>query len=216
MTADQAGVTKGPLPPVAIHKQFLAPVDHAAMLDWALSNEPSFKASRLFGDEVDPGKRSSRSLRDLGPLRSILEGELAAHAPEIFHRTGTRPFEIAQYELEMVAYGDGAHFAAHTDIPIGTAHRDHGARFGGFDRLLSGVYYFHAEPKGFTGGELRLFRFGSEAADGPEDWMDVPPEQNSLVVFPSWARHQVLPVSCPSNAFNDSRFAVNCWMCRGR
>jgi Rps23 Pro-64 3,4-dihydroxylase Tpa1-like proline 4-hydroxylase len=116
----------------------------------------------------------------------------------------------------MVAYGDGAHFAAHTDIPIGTDHRDHGARFGKFDRLLSGVYYFHAEPKGFTGGELRLFRFGSDAAAEPGDWMDIPPEQNSLVVFPSWVRHQVLPVHCPSDAFSDSRFAVNCWMCRSR
>ncbi len=216
MAAQEAGVTKGPLPPVSIHKQFLDPTDHSAMLNWALSSESDFKASRLFGNEVDPGRRMSRSLRDLGPLRSILERELEAHAPDIFRNTGTRPFQISQYELEMVAYGDGAHFAAHTDIPIGANHRDHGAQFGGFDRLLSGVYYFHAEPKGFTGGELRLFRFGSDAAEEPGDWMDVPPEQNSLVVFPSWARHQVLPVSCPSGAFKDNRFAVNCWMCRSR
>jgi Rps23 Pro-64 3,4-dihydroxylase Tpa1-like proline 4-hydroxylase len=45
------------------------------------------------------------------------------------------------------------------------------------DRLLSAVYYFHAEPKAFSGRELRLHSF---AGDG--SFVDVPPEQNSLVV----------------------------------
>ena len=80
------------------------------------------------------------------------------------------------------------------------------------DRLLSAVYYFHAEPKAFSGGALRLYPFGAKKDE--DSFADVQPEQNTLLVFPSWAPHEVLPVSCPSGRFSDSRFAVNCWIHR--
>jgi len=37
-----------------------------------------------------------------------------------------------------------------------------------------------------------------------------------LVAFPSWLRHEVLPVHVPSGAWRDSRFAINCWLHRAR
>ena len=93
---------------------------------------------------------------------------------------------------------------------IGTADPHYAS--GTQDRLLSGVYYFHREPKAFSGGALRFHRFGG--GETQDDWIDVEPEQDSLVVFPTWARHEVLRVSCPSREFADSRFAVNVWLCR--
>ena len=88
------------------------------------------------------------------------------------------------------------------------------------DRLLSAVYYFHREPKRFTGGQLRLHRStpdddpsDPEPIRNPADQIDIEPKRNSLLVFPSWASHEVLPVDCPSSRFEDHRFAVNIWLC---
>ena len=44
--------------------------------------------------------------------------------------------------------------------------------------------------------------------------LDVAPEKDSLLIFPSWALHEVMPVVCPSGEFADSRFSVNCWVWR--
>jgi Rps23 Pro-64 3,4-dihydroxylase Tpa1-like proline 4-hydroxylase len=73
-------------------------------------------------------------------------------------------------------------------------------------RTVSGVYYFYRQPKAFDGGELRLYAFGEEA------FVDIEPSENAFVAFPSFAAHEVLPVTCPSGAFEDSRFSVNCWL----
>jgi len=76
--------------------------------------------------------------------------------------------------------------------------------------MVSAVYDFYAEPKGFEGGELRIHRIG--ARDGDEQGaVDVPPDRNSCVFFPSWARHEVRPVPYPWHRFDASRFAINCW-----
>ena len=60
-------------------------------------------------------------------------------------------------ETELVAHGDGAFYTRHIDTH--TAHDDDDVNQ---IRLLSGVYYFHAEPKAFTGGALRLHAIGAE------------------------------------------------------
>ena len=75
--------------------------------------------------------------------------------------------------------------------------------------VLSGVYYFNAEPKAFTGGALRLHAIGGKNG---ENFVDIEPVRNGLLVFPAWAPHEVLPVSCPSKRFINSRFAINCWV----
>jgi SM-20-related protein len=69
------------------------------------------------------------------------------------------------------------------------------------------VYYLHRQPRIFTGGRLRLFDLGGEQSI----WIE--PMHDSLLVFPSSARHEVETISCPGGAFADSRFAVNIWLC---
>jgi SM-20-related protein len=56
---------------------------------------------------------------------------------------------------------------------------------------------------------LRLYAIGDPAG---QTFIDIEPVHNSLLVFPSWAPHEVMPVSCPSQRFMDSRFAINCWV----
>jgi Rps23 Pro-64 3,4-dihydroxylase Tpa1-like proline 4-hydroxylase len=127
--------------------------------------------------------------------------------PALSAEIGTPPFELESIELELVAHGDGAFFGRHIDtFTRAAANIDQ-------QRILSAVYYFHARPKGFSGGALRLFALSAVAGKDAE-FLDIEPEHDTLVVFPSWVPHEVCKVSCPSGSFADSRFAVNCWFCR--
>jgi Rps23 Pro-64 3,4-dihydroxylase Tpa1-like proline 4-hydroxylase len=208
-----AAAPRGPMPPWHRYSGFLGEEEREGLVRWALEQRETFKPSKVVGGIVDPERRISEKTHKLGAYRAVFEQKIGALLPDLFRRTGTRPFEPESYELELVAHGDGAYFAPHTDIPVGPGRKPLGGDASGTqDRLLSGVYYFHREPKAFSGGALRFHRFGG--GETPEDWVDVEPEQDSFVVFPTWARHEVLRVSCPSREFADSRFAVNVWLCR--
>jgi Rps23 Pro-64 3,4-dihydroxylase Tpa1-like proline 4-hydroxylase len=205
--------TTAPLPPHHRYDDFLAPDEHRALLDWTLASRPLFQPSTLAGGVLDPTRRKSERLRDLGPFADLFRERLLALADDIFRRTGTKPFAVDVVELEAAAHGEGAHFKPHRDIAVGAGRRRVGGDDSGrHERLVSAVYYYHREPKGFGGGALRLYRFGGSDAAG--DHVDLAPEQNSLVVFPSWATHAVREVSCPGGRFEDSRFAVNAWLCK--
>ncbi len=210
-----------PLPPFVQVTDFLPAELHAALLDWALGNEEKFRAAtvanRLDKDSrIDPDVRIAQTMRDLGPARAAIEAKLLEALPRLIAATGVKGPEPRSLELELAAHGDGAHYGAHLDIPVGQGRRTIGAR-PGEDRVLSGVYYFYNEPKGFSGGALRLYRFNAKPAEGSagdSDYVDIQPLNNSLVAFPSWATHEVRRVSCASGAFRDYRFALNCWYCR--
>ena len=100
-----------------------------------------------------------------------------------------------QIELYVHAYNDGTRFARHSDA--------HGG--GNWRRRISCVYYLHRRPRAFEGGDLLVY-------DGRGRAHPVAPEHNSAVFFPSDLLHEVLPVTCPSRAFADSRFAINIWI----
>jgi Rps23 Pro-64 3,4-dihydroxylase Tpa1-like proline 4-hydroxylase len=179
------------------------------MLDWALANEARFAPSSLRRGVVNPTVRRSRVLRDVKPLAPMLRQRLLDLLPVILEDVGVVAFEPSDIELEIVAHGDGDLFTLHTDTYKGDARPERG------DRMVACVYYFHREPKAFGGGELWLHRFGATPGT-PQDFVTIKPEQNSLVVFPAWAPHEVRPVSCPSQAFADSRFSLNGWIYRPR
>ena len=212
----------GPLPPHAqLFDAFPAGL-HNALLDWALANEHRFAAAKITSGRdgadgrIDPGFRIAATLRDLGPCEPEVREHMLAHLPRLLSATGTSGPQPVSLELELAAHGDGAHYEAHLDVPVGPGRVAVGAG-AHEDRVLSAVYYFHRRPQRFEGGALRLYRFGANPqampiADG--DWIDLEPIDNSLVAFPSWAVHAVRPVSCPTRAFADSRFALNCWFCR--
>ncbi len=202
-----------PLPPCHQYRDFLDSAEHEALLEWAIAHRERFEPARLTGHVVDHKRRIAERLNDLGPHRSVIERRLEENLPDIFRRTGTRPFKIEHFELEIAAHGDGAFFAHHSDMPVGHGRKPLGGdKTGKQDRLVSAVYYLHREPKRFSGGTLRLYRLGDHNASG--DYVEFEPRQNSLVVFPSWVRHEVRRVSCPDCGFEDYRFAVNAWLCK--
>jgi Rps23 Pro-64 3,4-dihydroxylase Tpa1-like proline 4-hydroxylase len=199
---------------------FLPENEHRALLEWAIASQERFEPATVSKGEgdlrVNPKRRIALVSRDLGPLEDRLRKRLLGALPDLMATTGTAGAAPTSLELELAAHGDGAFFRPHLDVPVGHDRQPLGAN-PGEDRVLSAVYYFYAEPKAFSGGQLRLYPFGP-APTGEEPQpvrhIELEPVRNSLVAFPSWASHEVRPISCPSGQFADYRFALNCWYCR--
>ncbi len=204
-----------PLLPYARLTDFLPDEELAVLLAWVLGHEHLFApATIMSGDTalVNAAWRVGLTCRQLGPLEPLLRRRMLEALPELMARTGATGPEPSTLELELAAHGDGAHYRPHTDLPIGARRKLRTIRD---DRVLSSVLYFHAEPKGFSGGALRLFRLGAEENNDDESgFVEIAPTQNSLAVFHSWVRHEVRPVHCPSCEFRNYRFALNCWFRR--
>jgi Rps23 Pro-64 3,4-dihydroxylase Tpa1-like proline 4-hydroxylase len=195
--------TRGLMPPYIVLRDFLDEETVAGLLDHAISHQSDFTPTELGSAAVDPSSRVSMGLRDLGKFRQVLKTKILDLVPSFVTEMRTTPVEEPKLEIELVAHGDGAFYLRHIDTD--TAHYQDIKQI----RVLSGVYYFNAEPKAFTGGALRLHAIGGKEG---ENFVDIEPVRNSLLVFLAWAPHEVLPVSCPSKRFIDSRFAINCWV----
>jgi SM-20-related protein len=202
----EAPVFKGPLPPYRCIRDFLTADEHNDLLEFSIANEARFKPTVILEggvDVINPQQRVSVGLRDLGPGKDLLRARMTALCPKLIAELRVRPFVPAKVELELVAHGEGAFFKRHIDTVTGAGAMSKSTR------IISAVYYFYSEPKAFGGGALRLYRFGRlESAD---DFIDIQPEQNALVAFPSWVAHEVLPITCSSGRFADARFALNFW-----
>ena len=212
MSASVSTATLPPMPPSTSVDGFLDAGTHQALLDWTLANASRFTPATVHrpeGTRVDTTARDNLKLSDLGPLKDPLRDRLLAALPRLSQDLGcTFPPQV-MLELELTAYGDGAFYQAHTDTGIPA--KGEARRVDPEPRLLSAVYYYHRQPKGFDGGSLRLFRWGDVDTADPANFRDLEPADNRLVAFLSWARHEVRPVSCSSGRFEDYRFAINCW-----
>jgi Rps23 Pro-64 3,4-dihydroxylase Tpa1-like proline 4-hydroxylase len=198
------------IPPYGLVRDWLGSETVGRLLRFAQANEHHFKDSQVTHEEgkhrddgrVDHTCRLSRTL-SLGDINNEMKSEVEALLPVMFDRLGIRPFMPSQIETELVAHGDGAFFKRHIDT---LTSRD------GRHRIISAVYYFHAVPKAFSGGVLRLH---SLAASGQRHtFVDITPDCDTLVFFPSFFPHEVLDVECASRRFLDSRFAINFWVLR--
>lgn len=180
-----------------------------ALLDHALRQEHALRPTGLGPKAVETVRRQYR-LSDyceagLGPLEQPFVERIHARFDDIAGQLGIRPFPIARSEVELIAHGDGAMYVAHTD-----AYTHQQRELETTDRIVSMVFYFHRQPKAFTGGEIAVHPMGRGEPRVLE------PANNRLVAFPSFALHEVRKVSCPSGKFADSRFAVNCWLHRAQ
>lgn len=205
MTEATADQRRRILPPYSVRRDFLPPQLVADLLAFAEAHEAEFEPAKVGSREeqaVNPAVRISSRIRKFDPLRGEVARRVRPLAGELAAELKVKPFETAAMELELVAHNDGAFYNPHIDLvqsigPQATM------------RVLSGVYYFHARPKAFEGGALRLLEIGNLSES--RGFVDIEPADNTLVFFPSWMPHEVRKVSCPSRRFLDSRFAINCW-----
>jgi Rps23 Pro-64 3,4-dihydroxylase Tpa1-like proline 4-hydroxylase len=198
-----AGTIFHRLPPHVVRRDFLPPEEHAGILAWALANEALFKPATVTGNVVRPRFRNALHFKGTAEWTGMLRARVMAALPGLIAEVGLVAFSADKLEIEMVAYQDGGFILRHVDTGTSEARS---AR----DRIFSAVYYFHREPKPFTGGELRLMPL-KPPPPGMPGHVDIAPEQNSLAAFPSWAPHEVLPVRAATPRFADSRFAINLW-----
>ena len=181
----------------------------SALLDYVGQRQAAFepglvRSRRGGGRRVDPSLRHSLSMTDLGPFRPRIESVMRAIAPIALARLGLIEPKVEPQEFEFARYGDGSYFKTHVDT------NEQVERV----RILSCVYYFAAIPPRFKGGELRLRGFPDPFRKTPGPTIDITPEPDKLVIFPSWLEHEVLPVHVPSDVWLDGRFSINCWIHR--
>jgi SM-20-related protein len=194
-----------------VYRDALGPAAVAGLLDYVMLHRDRFRPApvRSRGIEqeaVDHGRRDGLLLGDLGPFRGPIEAFVRRITPDALARLGLTEPAVEPREFEISSYGDGGHFAAHldtTDLPDRV-------------RILSCVYYFARSPARFSGGELRLHGFPSPSGEESASVADVIPETDTLVAFPSWLVHQILPIRITSADWADRRFAINCWIHRCR
>jgi Rps23 Pro-64 3,4-dihydroxylase Tpa1-like proline 4-hydroxylase len=182
---------------------WLGPEAVARLLHFAQSNEHYFKDTMVRdeeGEKIDNTVRVSRRLQRIDGLKSELRPKFKLLLPLMFDKLGIKPFIPSRIEMELVAHGDGAFFARHNDTIFDK----------GRGRVISAVYYFYGLPKAFSGGVLRIHSMAAGGQQGT--FVDIAPDYDTLVFFPAFFPHEVLPVKCPSRQFLDSRFAINFWI----
>jgi SM-20-related protein len=194
--------------PHLVFRDVLGTETVTGLLDYVAARENDFRPAvvrsrRSGAGRVDYSLRDCLYLMELGtfeaPLKAFVRG-ITAQALTELHLVESN---LEPRDFEITAYRDGGRFGAHID----TDERLNRVK------VLSCVYYFAATPRRFSGGELRLHGFpvfsGKDVA-APRPPVDIVPETDTLVVFPSWLRHEVLPVEVLSGAWADGRFTINC------
>ncbi|WP_372024076.1 2OG-Fe(II) oxygenase [Tistrella mobilis] len=174
------------------------------LLAFALAQAELFSETQVGNQKGRVAKqiRSSRVIGTLGALEGDLETKFRALLPRATAALHLAPFTLDSLSMELAAHGDGDFYRRHIDTFVR-------GEMTGTDRVLTAVYYFHATPRPFTGGELRLHSL--RPLDQGGSYIDIEPVHDSLLLFPAWAPHEVCPVSCPGGSFAQSRFAINCW-----
>jgi hypothetical protein len=172
-----------------------------------LSLLPDFESSLVDGVPLsvirENVKRKSLVLYDLGELgQRFMKRMKEILANEIYPIFGIEPGSV-NIELQATCHGDEAFFTAHRDVD---AENKNG-------RLISFVYYLHNRPRAFSGGDLILFDMRPEIERYSFDrYTRVAPEDNSLIIFPSTAVHEVQRVSLPNQRLQDGRLTINGWV----
>jgi len=187
-------------------ENFLKPDLAQDLLHYCIRNRDYFKEATVNKGAmniISKDYRSSLVYRDLGEFKDQITASVTEVVPEIFDKLQISPFTIKAFETEIAAHGNGAFFKEHIDTLTGKVDREKA-------RAISVVYYFFSEPKQFEGGELRLIPV--EFISGDDKAIALTPLHNSLLVFPSFAPHEVLPIRCPNVEFSGWRFTVNCWI----
>ncbi len=199
---------------VFVKHGFLPKRELHALTKYVLQHESDFTPSTVVSHEgpdsaSDPSYRKSLVLYNLGEYTSMIQDRLLDLLPKVLTAFERESFPISHFDIQVTASNDGDFFKVHQDNssedPV-DIHR----------REVSFVYYFHNEPKAFTGGQLKLYNSqdGEVQQSKKKTAQTITPQQNTLVLFPSSYDHEVLPVRCPSRKFVSSRFTVNGWIIR--
>jgi SM-20-related protein len=183
---------------------FFKPKEYKRLLEYVLKKESAFVPSSTSNN--DENYRRSMALYSFPEFSELIFQKIQGMIPDVISKLGSPPFSISQIESQMTSHNHGNYYKLHNDNGSqDTATRE-----------LTYVYYFYQQPKPFSGGELLIYdsKISNNLYINAETFKTVEPRNNSIVFFLSRYMHEVLPVSCPSKAFADSRFTINGWVRR--
>ncbi|MBW4525225.1 MAG: 2OG-Fe(II) oxygenase [Phormidium tanganyikae FI6-MK23] len=187
-------------------QNFLAHQDRLDLLNYVLDRETQFVPTTTSTGAID--YRQSKILYYFEEYENWMIQKIKSVVPNLLENWNLQPFSISQVEIQLTAHNDGNYYKIHNDNGSEDA----------ANRIISYVYYFNREPKNFSGGALRVYDLNLEDKFyiQAESYQDIEPIDNSIVFFPSHFLHEVLPVTCRSRNFADSRFTLNGWIrCEG-
>lgn len=184
-------------------QDFLTPEFNQAILDSMLADLPTFKDAEVFshdstGGRVAPETRVAKTAALTRKVREDFRAAVQAILPEVMPKVGLKMRDDFTFEISAALHHDGGFFSRHTDSRTGV--EDETIRY------ASAVYYLSRTPQHFLGGQFRLHAL---MGDGHQDFEAT---NNALMIFPSFAPHEVLPISVPSGRAEDGRFSINCWV----
>jgi Rps23 Pro-64 3,4-dihydroxylase Tpa1-like proline 4-hydroxylase len=192
-----------------ILEEFLVREELEALMEFVLQQQGIFQITKVMQHDknegtIDYAHRRSHVLFHLGKHKAVITERVRTFLPYVLSKLGHAPFPISHVEAQLTATNDGEYFRMHNDNTHEVLRK----------REITFVYYFYREPKAFTGGELRLYDSYIEHGRyrTAKTFQTIVPQQNQVVFFPSFLMHEVMPVSCHSRLFADSRFTINGWL----
>ena len=183
---------------------FLTVEEHQLLLDYVFQKESAFVPTSTSTGDQD--YRRSMILYSFPEFSQLMVNRIQAILPDVFRKLNLSSFPIGEIETQLTSHNDGNYYKIHNDNGSpDTATRE-----------FTYVYYFYRKPKGFSGGELVIYdsKIENNFYVQADSYKIVEPYNNSIVFFLSRYLHEVLPVSCPSKSFADSRFTINGWVRR--
>lgn len=192
---------------VCQYRNVLGPEENRRLYDYAIAQEAAYRAT---GPETNaaafPDWRRSRVMdgAHAGFARRI-QAEVRQRFPDVLRALGMDPGQqLRAIELQLTSHNDGEHYRIHSD----NGNAATASRIGTF------VYYFHREPKAFSGGDLLVYgRCGCRDPRQPGAPLErIEPENDLLILFDPHRLHEVTDVSCPTKDFADGRFTLNGWI----
>ena len=185
-------------------ENFLSTELHEGLLAFFLEHELDFPPSLVGDHSLDTQSRLAVSRTPDGFTHTdAILARITESLPSVCDALGIEAFKPT-YDLHLTAHQDGGFHKPHEDKDA------YGIR------QISFVYYFHAEPKAFEGGNLLVY-----AADGawfnPDKFSRVPPLNNSIVFFPSELFHEVTPIQAigEDQGFRSARLSFGGWIGKG-
>ncbi|MEB3341679.1 2OG-Fe(II) oxygenase [Okeania sp.] len=185
-------------------ENFFTKSENQQLLDYILQSKSDFVPTTT--STKAENYRRSLVLHYFPKFRELIIKKIAEIFPDVLKQLNISPFTIAEIESQLTAHNDNNFYKIHNDNGSpDTA-----------TRTLTYVYYFYREPKAFTGGELIIYdsKIKGKHYVKAETFKTIEPINNSIIFFLSRYMHEVLPVTCPSQAFADSRFTINGWIRR--
>lgn len=183
---------------------FLCPAEHKDMLVLATASEQNFTAGTVVGDH--PEHRQNLVIPSFGESAhaKLIQNRVLVWYPVLAKALGVPVVPVGAVESQLTAARSRQFYKLHADLGPDCP------------RELSCIYYIFRQPRGFAGGELRLYDCLEQGGGSrPADTFEVvDPVSNRLVAFPSSEFHEAMPVRCPSGQFADSRFAITTWIHR--